>query len=168
MATYAELVNKYRKRRKENLIDTVTAGLAYADNVAVDLGLLEDNALMDTLTAAAPFAIIAVTEQLRVIMGKKTGKAGLNDAARRMVKTGAAMGVGALAAAVTAAPAAAIPAAMGTRALLAKYKSKSLLTLRVKERTGRLQALRMRREQRVSVPQDGRPRLSPGISYLEE
>lgn len=168
MATYAELVNKYKKRRKENLIDTVSAGLAYADNVAVDLGLLEDNALLDTLSSAAPFAIIAVTEQLRVIMGKKTGKAGLSDAAQRMVKTGAAMGVGALAAAVTAAPVAAIPAAMGTRALLTKYKSRSLLTLRVKERTGRLQALKARREQRVSVPDDDRPHLTPGISYLEE
>lgn len=168
MATYAELVNKYAKRRKENLIDTVTAGLSYADNVAVDLGLLEDNALVDTLASAAPFAIIAVTEQLRVIMGKKTGKAGFNDAAQRMLKTGAAMGVGALAAAVTAAPVAAIPAAMGTRALLAKYKSKSLLTLRVKERTGRLEALRVRREEKRRVPGDDRPLLMPGISYLEE
>lgn len=168
MATYAELVSKYTKRRKENLIDTVTAGLSYADNVAVDLGLLEDNALVDTLSSAAPFAIIAVTEQLRVIMGKKTGKAGFNDAAQRMLKTGAAMGVGALAAAVTAAPVAAIPAAMGTRALLAKYKSKSLLTLRVKERTGRLEALRVRREEKRRVPEDERPLLMPGISYLEE
>ncbi|MBR1584590.1 MAG: hypothetical protein IJ662_03520, partial [Clostridia bacterium] len=99
MPAYEELVKKYTKRRKENLIDTVTAGLSYADNVAVDLGLMEDSGVIDTLSVAAPFAIIAVTEQMRVIMGKKTGKAGLSDAVQRMVKTGAAMSVGALAAA---------------------------------------------------------------------
>ena len=167
MASYEELVRKDGKRRKENMIDTVTAGLSYADNVAVDLGLLEDNAVVDTLTAAAPFAVIAVTEQLQVIMGKKTGRAGMSDAVQRMLKTGAAMGVGALAA-LAAGPVAAVPAAMGVRAALSKYKSKSLLSLRVQERTGRLRALRERRDRRVRVPDDARPALMPGVSYLEE
>ena len=57
-------------------MDTVTAGLSYADNVAVDLGLLDDIGMIDALSAAAPFAVIAVTEQMKVIMGRKTGKAG--------------------------------------------------------------------------------------------
>ena len=167
MPTYEELVKKYTKRRKETLVDTVTAGLAYAENVAVDLGLMEDSGLVDTLTSAAPFAVIAVTEQLRVIMGRKTGKAGLSDAVQRMLKTGAAMGVGALAAAAGG-PMAAVPAAMGTRALLSQYKSKSLLGLRVQERTGRLRALRMEQEKRIHAFADDRPVLPPGVQYLEE
>lgn len=165
MAQYQELVQKYSKRRKENLLDTVTAGLSYADNVAVDLGLIEESGAMETLTAAAPFAIIAVTEELRVILGKKTGKAGLSDAVQRMIKTGAAMGVGALAAAA-AGPAAAVPAAMGARALLTQYKSQSLLGLRVQERASRLKSLRERRERR-RMPEHALPALTPGVSYIE-
>ncbi len=163
MPRYEELVKKYTKRRKENLIDTVAAGLSYADNLAVDLGLMEDSGVIDTLTAAMPFAVIAVTEQMRVILGRKTGKAGFSDAVQRMLKTGAAMGVGALAAAA-AGPAAAVPAAVGTRALLSKYRSKSMLGLRVQERTGRLKALR---EKRRPLP-ESRPALMPGVDYLPE
>ena len=163
MPRYEELVKKYTKRRKENLIDTVTAGLSYADNLAVDLGLMEDSGVIDTLTAAMPFAVIAVTEQMRVILGRKTGKAGFSDAVQRMLKTGAAMGVGALAAAA-AGPAAAVPAAVGTRALLSKYRSKSMLGLRVQERTGRPKALR---EKRRPLP-ESRPALMPGVDYLSE
>ena len=163
MASYEELVRKYGKRRKENLIDTVAAGLSYADNLAVDLGLMEDSGVIDTLTAAMPFAVIAVTEQMRVILGRKTGKAGFSDAVQRMLKTGTAMGVGALAAAA-AGPAAAVPAAVGTRALLSKYRSKSMLGLRVQERTGRLKALR---EKRRPLP-ESRPALMPGVDYLPE
>ena len=163
MPAFEELVKKYRKRRKEHLIDSVTAGLSYADSVAVQLGVMEESGILDTLTAAAPFAIIAITEQMQVILGKKTGKAGWSDAVQRMVKTGAAMGVGAVAA-LAAGPIAAVPAAMGTRAALEKYRSKSLLGLRVQERTRRLQALRERRT--ASMPD--RPALMPGIQYLED
>ena len=166
MPAYQELIQKYAKRRKETLVDAVAAGLSYADNVAVDLGLMEESGVLDALSAAAPFALIAVTEQLRVILGRKTGRAGLSDAVQRMVKTGAAMGVGTLAAALGG-PAAAVPAAMGTRALLAQYKSKALLALRVRERTGRLRALRQRREKQLSAAAD-RPLLPPGVEYIEE
>ena len=166
MAQYEELVKKYTRRRKENLVDTLTVGLSYADEVAVELGVMEDSGVIDSLTAAMPFAVIAVTEHLRVILGRKTGRAGLSDAVQRMMKTGAAMGVGALAAAA-AGPAAAIPAAMGTRALLSKYRSRAMLNLRVQQRTARLQALRTRRE--AVCPSGGeRPALMPGVMYLEE
>lgn len=166
MPTYEELVQKYTKRRKETLVDSVTAGLSYADNVAVDLGLLEDSGILDAVTVAAPFALIAVTEQMRVILGRKTGKAGFSDAVQRMLKTGAAMGMGALAAAA-AGPVAAIPAAMGTRALLSQYRSKSLLGLRVQERTARLRALRERRENSPYFgPEEERPILPPGVEYI--
>ena len=166
MPTYEELVKKYSKRKKDTLMDSVTAGLSYADNLAVDLGLLDESGMLDALTAAAPFAIIAVTEQAKVIMGRKTGKAGFNDAVQRMLKTGAAMGVGALAA-LAGGPAAAVPAAVGTRALLSHYKSKSLLGVRVQERTDRLRALR---EQRTLsfLREDGRPALPVGMQYLDE
>lgn len=166
LPAYQELVQKYAKRRKETLVDAVAAGLSYADNVAVDLGLLEECGVLDAVSTAAPFALIAVTEQLRVILGRKTGRAGLSDAVQRMIKTGTAMGVGTLAAALGG-PVAAVPAAMGTRALLAQYKSKALLTLRVQERTQRLRALRQRRERLLSAAED-RPFLPPGMEYLEE
>ncbi len=165
MPAYEELLNKYAKRKKDSVWDSVTAGLSYADNVAVDFGLLEESGLIDSLSIAAPFAVIAVTEQAKVILGKKTGKAGLNDAVQRMVRTGAAMGVGALAG-LAGGPVAAIPASIGTRALLARYKSKTLLGLRVQERTDRLRALRQQREERVSVPEN-RPMLPVGMAYLE-
>ena len=165
MPAYQELVKKYTKRKKDNLMDSVTAGLSYVDNVAVDLGLLEDTGMIDALSAAVPFAIIAVTEQMKVIMGRKTGRAGFSDAVQRMVKTGAAMGVGALAG-LAAGPMAAVPAAMGTRALLSHYRSKSLLGVRVQERTERLRAIREQREYRPAYPAD-RPALPAGMEYLE-
>ena len=165
MPAYHELVKKYTKRKKDTLMDTVTAGLSYADNVAVDLGLLEESGMIDALSAAAPFAIIAVTEQLKVIMGRKTGKAGFSDAVQRMLKTGAAMGVGALAG-LAAGPVAAVPAAMGTRVMLNHYKSKALLRVRVQERTDRLRALRAQREKRP-VYVDDRPALPIGMEYLK-
>ena len=163
MPTYQELVKKYQKRRKDTLMDSVAAGLSYADNVAVQLGLLEDSALIDSVSVAAPFAMIAVTEQMKVIMGRKTGKAGFGDAVQRMLKTGTAMSVGALVS-LAAGPVAAIPAAMGTRVLINRYKSKSMLNLRVRERTDRLRALR---ERRVMAPADARPALPVGITYLD-
>lgn len=116
MPTYAELIRQYAGRRQETLVDSVTAGLSYADNAATELGLLEDGGVLDGLSIAAPFALIAVTEQLRVLRGRKTGRAGVSDAVQRMLKTGAAMGVGALAAAAGGAIAA-VPAAMGSARL---------------------------------------------------
>ena len=166
MPSYDALVQKYAKRKKETFVDTVVTGLSYADNVAVDFGLLEESGLLDSLTIAAPFALIAVTEQMKVILGKKTGKAGLSDAVGRMARTGAAMGVGALAG-LAGGPVAAIPAAMGARAALTHYKSKALLGLRVQERTERLQALRQMRQERYTVP-EARPLLAPGVVALAE
>ena len=46
MPAYKELLNKYAKRKKDTVWDSVTAGLSYADNVAVDFGLLEDVLLL--------------------------------------------------------------------------------------------------------------------------
>ncbi len=166
MPTYQELVKKYTKRRKDTLMDTVAAGLSYADNLAVDLGVLDESGLIDTLSSAAPFAVIAVTEQMKVIMGRKTGRAALSDTVQRMMKTGAAMGVGALAA-LAGGPAAAVPAAMGTRALLSHYKSKSMLRVRVQERTSRLKALREQRAAFHAMIQADRPSLPAGMQYLD-
>ena len=116
MATYQEMVEKYRKRQRDTLVDTLTAGLNYVDDLAVDLGLMEDSGvlgdMMDTVGCALPFALIAVTEQCKVIMGKKDQRAAAENTVYRMAKTGAAMGVGALAFAAGGAVAA-IPAAMG-------------------------------------------------------
>lgn len=146
MPTYQELVEKYQKRRRDTLMDSVTAGLSYADNVAVDLGLMDDSGALEAASVAAPFALIAVTESMQVILGHKTGKAALGDSVQRMLKTGAAMGVGALAAVATGGAAAAIPAAMGTRVLLKHYQSSALLNLRLQNRISRMRALRERRE----------------------
>lgn len=165
MPEFQKLVEKYTRRRRDTVVDAVTAGLSYADNVAVDLGLMEDSGVLDAVTAAAPFAVIAVTEQLQVIMGRKTGKAGLSDGVQRMLKTGAAMGVGALAAAAAGA-AAAVPAAVGTRMLLKHYQSRALLGLRVQDRIVRLRALEARRKTPVDAAP--LPALPPGIAYVKD
>lgn len=166
MAEFADLVKKYKDRKKDTLIDSVSTGLSYADNIAVDLGLIEDTGVLDVITTAAPFAVIAVTEEMQVIMGRKTGKAGLSDGLQRMVKTGAAMGVGAIASAL-AGPVAAVPAAVGTRVLMKKYQAKSLLSLRVQDRLERLKSLRRRQEEKIYPVQDARPILPGGVEYLE-
>ena len=153
-ATYQELVKRYKKRQRDTLVDTLTTGLSYADEVAMDLGLMEDTGLLgevtDMVSTALPFAVIAVTEQAKVIMGKKTQKAAMQNTVYRMAKTGAAMGVGALVGTVGGLPAA-IPAALGVRALLDQHKSKALLGNRVAGRVRRLNALteRMREKKRL-------------------
>ncbi len=166
MAEFSALVEKYKHRKKDTLIDSVSAGLSYADNVAVSLGLIEDSGVMDAVSVAAPFAVIAVTEEMQVILGKKTGKAGFSDAVQRMVKTGAAMGVGAIAA-LAAGPVAAVPAAVGTRVLIKNYRSKALLSLRLKDRTARLRALRRHQEEKIRLTGDEQPLLTEGIIYLD-
>lgn len=145
MKTYEEIVQSYKKRQKETVVDTLATGLTYMDEICVDAGLLEEVGLMGELTSAMcsalPFVIIAATEGTKIILGRKPAKNGTRDAASRMIKTGAAIGVGA---AVTAAAGfwAAIPATMGVRALFDKYKSKSLQQVRVRQRIRRLQSLR--------------------------
>lgn len=159
MAEYKELVEKYTKRRKDTLLDAVTTGLSYADEVAVDLGLLDDTGVMteiiDRAGCVLPFAAIAITEEMKVIMGKKDQKTGFSDAVFRMLKTGTAMAVGAAVTLVGLPTLAALPAAVGTRTLLDKYKSRSMLALRVRNRTMRLQAIRDKHDQRQFIDQSG-------------
>jgi len=152
---FAELVNKYKKRRHDTVVDAVTAGLSLADNVSVDLGLLEDTGLvtetLDTVGNVLPFSVIAVTEGCRVLMGKKSGVAATSDAAFRMIKTGTAMGIGAVVAAAGAGAAAALPAAVGARILLDRYRGHALTGHRVSMRTMRLRALRAAHENKTAL-----------------
>ena len=138
-ARFSQLVTRYKKRQRDTLIDTVSTGLSYGSDVAVDLGLVEDTGLLteitDTVGTALPFAVIAVTEQAKVIMGKKSQKAALENTVFRMVKTGAA-----------------IPAAVGIRVMMDHYKSKALLGSRVAGRTARLRELTVKRSKRVPGP----------------
>ena len=156
MPSFKEMVSKYKKRRRDTVVDAVTAGLSLADNVSVDLGLLEDTGIVtDTLEAVSnvlPFSVIAVTEGCRVLMGKKTGVAATSDAAFRMIKTGAAMGVGAAVVAAGAGAIVALPAAVGSRVLLDRYRGKALTGHRVHLRTQRLKALHAAREGREALP----------------
>ena len=144
MKTYEELVQEYRKRQHDTVVDTLATGLTYMDEIAVDTGLLEETGLLTELTESVsgllPFMIISVHEGSKVLLGKKPGKTGLKDGAFRMVKTGAAMGVGA---AVTGLAGfwAAIPVTMGVRALFDRYRSKALTGRRVEGRIKRLQEL---------------------------
>ena len=151
MPSFKEMVEKYKKRRHDTVVDAVTTGLSLADNVTVDLGLLDDTGLIDALTAAAPFALIAVTEQMQVILGKKTGRAGLSDAVRRMLKTGAAMGVGAAVTAAGAGAVVALPAAVSARVIMDRYRGYALMGHRVSLRTQRLKALNTARLSRTSA-----------------
>ena len=90
MKTYEELVNEYRKRQHDTVVDTIATGL--------------------------------------------------KDGAYRMVKTGAAMGVGAAVTGLTGFWAA-IPVTMGVRALFDRYRCKALTGRRVEGRIKRLQEL---------------------------
>ena len=144
MKTYEELVQEYRKRQHDTVVDTISAGLTYVDKIAIDTGILEETGILTELTQSVsgilPFAIISATEGTKVLLGKKPGKTGLKDGAFRMVKSGAAMGVGA---AVTGLAGfwAAIPVTMGVRAMFDRYRSKALTGRRVQGRIQRLEEL---------------------------
>ena len=144
MAKYEEMVKEYRKRQRDTLVDTLATGLTYMDEIAVDTGLLEETGVltevMENVTGILPFAIITVSEGSKILFRKKPGITGLKDGAYRMVKTGAAMGVGA---AVMGAAGfwAAIPATMGIRALFDRYRSRALTGHRVQGRINRLKEL---------------------------
>ena len=156
MPAFKELVSRYKKRRHDTVIDAVAAGLSLADNVSVDLGLLEDTGIvsdaLETVSNVLPFSVIAVTEGCRVLMGKKTGVAATSAAAYRMIKTGAAMGVGAAVVAAGAGATVALPAVLGSRVLLDRYRGKALTGHRVSMRTQRLRALRAAHEGGSAVP----------------
>ena len=99
MKTYEEIVRDYKKRQHDTVVDTIATGLTYMDEIAVDTGLLEETGILTELTQSVtgllPFVIISATEGTKVLLGRKPGKTGLKDGAFRMVKTGAALGVGA-------------------------------------------------------------------------
>ena len=144
MKTYQEMLENYRKRQRSTVVDTIATGLTYVDEIAVDSGLLEETGLLSELTGsvcgALPFAIIAVQEGSKVILGLKPAANGVQDSAFRMAKTGAALGVG-TAVAASAGFWAAIPVTMGVRALFDRYRSKALTGMRVQSRITRLQEL---------------------------
>ena len=142
--TYEQLVQEYRKRQHDTVVDTIATGLTYVDEIALDTGLLEETGLLSELTESVsgllPFVIISAHEGTKVLLGRKPGKTGLKDGAYRMVKTGAAMGVGAAVSGLTGFWAA-IPVTMGVRALFDRYRSKALTGKRVEGRIKRLQEL---------------------------
>lgn len=145
MTRYEEIVQTYKKRQRDTLIDAITTGLTYVDELAVDAGILEEAGLLEeignTLTGILPFAVIAVSEGSRIILGKKTIKTAGKDLAFRMAKSGAAMGAGAVVlGAAGALPA--IPVSMGVRALFDRYKIKALTGRRVSGRIERLKEIR--------------------------
>lgn len=152
MKTYQEIVQEYQKRQRDTVVDAISTGLTYVDELAVDTGLLEEAGLMTelsgTVCAALPFVVIAATEGTKVLLGRKPGATGMKDGAFRMVKTGAAMGVGSAVASM-AGFWAALPVTMGVRALFDRYRSKTLTGLRVQGRISRLKELNafLRREE---------------------
>lgn len=144
MKSYQEMLKEYRRRQHSTVVDAIATGLTYVDEIAVDSGLLEETGLLSELTGsvcgALPFAIIAVQEGSKVVLGLKPAANGMQDGAYRMVKTGAALGVGA-AVAAGAGFWAAIPVTMGVRALFDRYRSKALTGMRVQGRINRLKEL---------------------------
>ena len=144
MKTYQDILEAYRKRQRSTVVDAIATGLTFMDEIAVDSGLLEETGLLAELTesvcGALPFAIIAVQEGSKVILGLKPAATGMQDGAFRMVKTGAALGVGG-AVAAGAGFWAAIPVTMGVRALFDRYRSKALTGMRVQGRISRLKEL---------------------------
>lgn len=144
MKSYQEMLAGYRRRQRSTVVDTIAVGLTYVDEIAVDAGLLEEAGLLTELTetvcGALPFAIIAVQEGSKVILGTKPAANGMQDGAYRMVKTGTAMGLGG-AVAAGAGFWAAIPVTMGVRALFDRYRSRALTGMRVQGRIARLKEL---------------------------
>ena len=144
MKRYDESVRDYRKRQRDTVVDVLSTGLTYVDELAVDAGLLEETGLMNelssTVCSALPFAIIMVSEGSKVLLKRKPAATSVKDGAFRMAKTGAALGVGA---AVMSGAGfwAASPAAMGVRALFDRYRSKALTGFRVQGRIDRLREL---------------------------
>ena len=165
MKTYEELVQEYRKRQHDTVVDTLATGLTYVDEIAVDTGLLEETGLLTELTESVsgllPFMIISFHEGSKVLLGKKPGKTGLKDGAFRMVKTGAAMGVGAAVTGLTGFWAA-IPVTMGVRAIFDRYRSKALTGKRVEGRIKRLRELNkfIRREQTTEEEAERLPEMT--------
>ena len=145
MKSYEDIVAGYKKRRKETLVDTLATSLTYVDDVVADTGALEEASVLgETVSAvctALPFVIIAAMEGTKAIVGGKPAKNAARDAAGRMVKTGLALGAGALAAGALGFWAA-VPTAMGTRVLVDRCKSRSLEGMRVHGRIDRLKNLR--------------------------
>lgn len=144
MKSYQDILDSYRKRQRSTVIDAIAVGLTYMDEIVVESGLLEETGLLAELTSsvcsALPFAIITVQEGSKVVLGLKPAANGIQDSAYRMVKTGAALGVG-TAVAASAGFWAAIPVTMGVRALFDRYRSKALTGMRVQGRISRLQEL---------------------------
>lgn len=165
MKSYQDILDAYRKRQRSTVVDAIATGLTYMDEIAVDSGLLEETGLLAELTesvcGALPFAIIAVQEGSKVILGLKPAANGMQDGAFRMVKTGAALGVGG-AVAAGAGFWTAIPVTMGVRALFDRYRSKALTGMRVQGRINRLRELNaqlctareeVRMEENVNLPE---------------
>ena len=144
MKNYQEMLAAYRKRQRNTVVDAIATGLTFMDEIAVESGLLEETGLLAELTesvcGALPFAIIAVQEGSKVVLGLKPAANGVQDSAFRMAKTGAALGVGG-AVAAGAGFWAAIPVTMGVRALFDRYRSKALTGARVQGRINRLKEL---------------------------
>ena len=144
MKNYQEMLAAYRKRQRNTVVDAIATGLTFMDEIAVESGPLEETGLLAELTesvcGALPFAIIAVQEGSKVILGLKPAANGVQDSAFRMAKTGAALGVGG-AVAAGAGFWAAIPVTMGVRALFDRYRSKALTGARVQGRINRLREL---------------------------
>ena len=163
MKTYEEMVAEYRKRQHDTVVDTIATGLTYVDEIAVDTGLLEETGILTELTQSItgilPFVIISATEGTKVLLGKKPGKTGLKDGAFRMVKSGAAMGVGAAVTGLTGFWAA-IPVTMGVRALFDRYRSKALTGRRVQGRIERLQELNRYIRREKTEKEDDSPLLN--------
>ena len=139
------------------------------DEICVEAGLLDQAGILDDLLngacAALPFVLIAVTEQYKVILGRKPAKTGLVDAAFRMAKSGAAMGVSAIVAG-TAGFAAAIPVSIGVRAAFDHFRMKSFTGKRVLMRTQRMRQMQATITPPIVIHEQ--PLLTSGARSLEE
>ena len=154
------MLELYRTRNRSALTDGITTALSHMDEVSVSLGLLEDSGLLaetlGTLSMGMPFAVIALTEQGSVVLGRKTQRAALQDASFRALKTGAGMAAGAAAMASGLGALPAIPIAVGVRLMLEKYRSGMMTACRVQQRTKRLAALNEARQERDLALMKGR------------
>ena len=137
MARYNELLERYKRRKNETLVDSLTTALTCVDEVAVGLGLLDSaqvvTEVIDNVFDVVPFVAIAVSEGSKVMLRKKKVSSAVKDASYRVVKTGTAMAVGAGMVAAGGGVLA-LPASMSVRIFFDRYKSKLMLARRLEDR----------------------------------
>lgn len=147
MASLKELFEHYKSKDKSIIADSIALGASFIDETGISLGLIENaGALADTLSpisAALPFATVALHEGGNVLFKHKSLKAGSQDMRYRLVRNGASLALGTALNGIGAGIIA-LPCAVSLRLALNRFRSKMLTSYRVEQRIERVKALKQK------------------------